>query len=81
MDRSIELKLDNKAKDLGYYFDQSAADHVITFIEKFCRQSKGEYAGKPIKLLPWQTSLLTRLYGWKRSDGTRRYRNCGVWVP
>ena len=45
-------------------------------MEKLCRQSKGEWAGKCLKLLPWQLEFTRNLFGWKkRSDGTRRYRS------
>jgi len=71
---------DKIATDQGYYFDAQAGDRVIEFVEKFCRQSKGQDAGKPLSLLPWQRDLLTRLYGWKRKDGTRRYRQAGIWI-
>lgn len=74
-------KLDQKAIELGCYYDQSSADKVKHFIEKFCRQSKGDYAGQAIKLLPWQDSFLSQLFGWKRKDHTRRYRRAAVFVP
>lgn len=36
--------------------------------------SKGEWAGQPIRLEPFQLFILGSLYGWKRADGTRRFR-------
>lgn len=77
MDRKC---LDRLATDQGYYFDEQAGQRVINFVEKFCRQSKGEYAGKALELIPWQKEFLSRLYGWRRPDKTRRYRHAGVWV-
>ena len=66
----------------GCWFDPEAGDRCIRFLEKFCRQSKGgRWAGQPLKLLPWQRDFIMRLFGWKRADGTRRYRTFYVEVP
>jgi phage terminase large subunit-like protein len=40
----------------------------------FLRHSKGEWAGSTIRLEPWQEWYLGVLFGWLRSDGTRRFR-------
>lgn len=41
-----------------------------------------EWAGKPFQLIEWQERELIRpLFGWKRPDGTRRYRRGGIWIP
>ena len=45
------------------------------------RQSKGQWAGKPLALLPWQTEAIDRIYGTMRPDGTRRYRTAYLEVP
>ena len=31
----------------GYIFDQARAERPIAFIERFCKHSKGEWAGQP----------------------------------
>lgn len=68
--------------DGGCYFAPKAAQHVRDFFHQFLRHTAGEWAGRPFDLLPWQwTRLIQPLFGWKRRDGTRRYRRCGVWVP
>jgi len=38
-------------------------------------------AGAPFKLQPWQQAVTGCLFGWKRPDGTRRYRECFLYVP
>ena len=59
----------------GLWFDEAAAEHVVQFVEMFCRHSKGEWAGKTIVLEDWQKDdVLRPLFGWKRADGLRRYR-------
>jgi phage terminase large subunit-like protein len=65
----------------GCRFDIGAADHVIEFFRKYLRHSKGRWAGKPFELLEWEEGALRRLFGWKRSDGSRRYRRGGIWIP
>lgn len=68
--------------DHGCYFDSEAALRFLLFAEQFCRHSKGEWAGQPFTALPWQReSWFGPLFGWKRADGTRRYRRGGVWIP
>lgn len=65
-----------------FLFDQSRADLVQTFFRKFLRHSKGQWAGKPFELLPWQWEKVVRpLFGWVRADGTRRYRKAYVEIP
>jgi phage terminase large subunit-like protein len=72
---------DEKAADAGCYFDLDAADHVRRFMAKVIRQSKGEFAGKPLDLLDWQWQhIVGPLYGWKRPNGRRRFRRASVWV-
>lgn len=65
----------------GYYFSVAAADHVCNFIETFLIHSKGEWAGQPVVLEPWQRAKLRRLFGWKRPDHLRRYRRSWWWIP
>ena len=59
----------------GCWFDEDAGKRACEFVERFCRQSKGRWAGQPLKLLDWQRDFLMRLFGWKRADGTRRFRS------
>lgn len=57
----------------GLIFDEDAAQHVIDFFG-FLKHSKGEWAGQVVELEPWQQFYLWVLFGWKRADGTRRFR-------
>lgn len=58
-----------------------SARHAIQFIEKMCKYTQGSWAGKPFFLLPWQMNLVANLYGWRRPDGTRRYRQAHILIP
>ena len=64
-----------------YYFDEKAADKAVKFFEKYLRHSKGEWAGKPFTLEPWQEKIVREIFGWKRSDGLRKYRTVYVEIP
>jgi phage terminase large subunit-like protein len=58
------------------------AERVKKFIEKYCTYSKGEWAGKPFKLLPWQwDELIKPLFGTINDEGYRQYRIAYVEVP
>lgn len=64
--------LDN-ALDKGWHFDKKAASRAIRFIESL-KHTKGEWAGQKFLLEPWQQFIVWNLFGWKLSDGTRRFR-------
>lgn len=66
----------------GEWFDDAAADRVVEFFERYLRHIKGEWAGQPFVLLPWQRDEIVRpLFGWKRADGTRKYRTAYIEIP
>ena len=65
-----------------FVFDEAAADRAVRFFETCLTHTKGEWAGQPLKLSPWQADRIIRpLFGWKRADGTRRYRTAFVTIP
>lgn len=64
---------DELALSQGCYFDEAQGERVIRFVERFCRQSKGRWAGQPLTLLEWQKDFLMRLFGWRRPGGLRRF--------
>lgn len=70
----IRTPADSLALEEGCYFDPEEAERPIRFIESFCCHSKGEWAGQPLTLLDWQKDYNRRLYGWRRPNGTRRFR-------
>lgn len=72
-----------KGGESKYYFDQDAADRVVTFIETYCSHTKGDLAGQPFILEDWQKKdILWPLFGIKHKDtGKRRYKTCYVEIP
>jgi phage terminase large subunit-like protein len=77
--RLVRLACERHLKDLataharGLRWDWGAASHAIEFFG-FLKHSKGEWAGKTLELAPWQVFIVGVLFGWKRLDGTRRFR-------
>ena len=70
-----------KAKS-EFWFDTKAADKAVQFFARFCSHVKGPMAGKPFALDKWQVDEIIRpLFGWKRADGTRKYRTAYIEVP
>jgi len=84
--RLVQLSRERNKRDLkeggkrGIYFDEKAANRAVNFFQ-FLRHSKGEWAGQPFRLAPWQEDEIIRpLFGWRRRDGTRRFRTAYISV-
>ena len=69
-------KLVSEIKNPGQFiFDEEKANRPIQFIESFCKHSKGEWAGKPVKLELFQKAYISALFGFiDKETGLRRYR-------
>ena len=77
-ERHIRDLADGAAR--GLWFDPAAADRAIQFFP-LLRHYKGKWGprpghplGDPIRLEPWEQFLVGSMFGWKRADGTRRFR-------
>ena len=65
----------------GYVFDQKRAERPIQFIERFCKHSKGEWAGKPVELELFQKAFISALFGFvHETTRERRYRETMLYV-
>lgn len=65
-----------------FWFDEEAADRACRFFSSCLTHAKGELQGQPLELAEWEAQRIVRpLFGWKRADGTRRYRKVYVEVP
>ena len=65
----------------GYIFDQARAERPIAFIERFCKHSKGEWAGRPLRLELFQKAFISALFGFVDSKtGYRKYRETLFYV-
>lgn len=65
----------------GTWFDARAGAVAVAFFEKLLHHVKGEWSGEPFRLQTWQRELVSELFGWKRLDGTRRYRRAYIEIP
>lgn len=70
--------LDNLVSDLEnprYVYDIAAGHKKISFIERFCRQTKAPFFGKPLKLELWEKAFVEALYSFRiASTGFRRFK-------
>lgn len=58
-----------------YVFDEKKANRPIEFIERFCKHSKGKWAGKPVNLELWQKALIQAAFGFvDQETRLRKYR-------
>lgn len=57
-----------------YVFDEKKGTKPIEFIERFCKHSKGRWAGKPVKLELFQKAYIQALFGFvDKETGLRKY--------
>lgn len=69
------LAAESDMTDGLYVFDEARANRPIDFIQRFCKNSKGEWAGQPIRLELFQKAFIQALYGFINCDtGARRFR-------
>ena len=64
-----------------YSYDYFTAELAVQFIEKHCCHIKGRLAGSQLVMEDWQADFVRTLFGWKRQDNTRRYRQSFVFLP
>lgn len=74
--KEVYARLDAESQTPGrYVFDEARATRPIEFIEWFCRHSKGEWAGRPVRLELFQKAFIQALFGFIDTEtGLRRYR-------
>lgn len=58
----------------GFVFDEAAGNRPIEFIELYCKHSKGKWGRQPIRLELFQKAKIQLVFGWKDTDGNRRFR-------
>ena len=62
----------------GLRFDHAAADLVFGFFENVLKLSEGQFEGLAFQLQPAQAFIVGSLFGWKRANGTRRFRRAYI---
>jgi phage terminase large subunit-like protein len=83
----VRGRIDHSALLAGCYFDQAAADRFAQFCERFIRIApshptpEADAAGTiPMRLMPWQREVCGHIFGWRRADGSRRFRQAYIEV-
>lgn len=62
------------------YFDEEAANRIINFYQ-LTPHVKGEWAGQPIELKPWQMFIVGGIFGWKEKEtGLRRFNEAYIQI-
>lgn len=65
----------------AWRFDVDRANHLFKFFG-LLQHFKGEWAGRPIELQPFQQFIVGSLFGWVSPDtGLRRFRQCYLEQP
>lgn len=62
----------NPPENFPYYFDEAEGERHIEFIERFCKHSKGKFAGKPVLLEPFQKAKIQLVFGWREIESKNR---------
>lgn len=64
-----------------YVFNENKGNKPINFIEKYCRHSKGKWAGQPVKLELFQKAFIQALFGFVDKDtGIRKYKKGALFM-
>ena len=67
-----------RGHERGLVFDPAAAQFAYEFFEGVLKLSEGQFEGKDFKLHASQAFIVGSLFGWKRADGTRRFRRAFI---
>ena len=82
--KKVRKQFDRLINDLNnpgkYHFDLDKATRPIEFVEKFCKHSKGQWAGKPVILDLWQKAIIQAIFGFVDDKGIRKYREALIIV-
>ena len=65
----------------GFHFDKEAAARAVAFFAECLTHTTGEWRGKPFVLSDWQAKIVSNIFGWKRPDGSRKFRTVFIAVP
>lgn len=69
-----KLIKDMESNFLAYYYSSRRGNHILEFIENYCRHSKGKMGGKRIVLELWEKAMLAAIFGFIDIEGVRKYQ-------
>lgn len=73
-EKEVSFIKEGKVETHKYHFDIEKAQRPIKFIEKFCKQSKGKWNGKQLKLELFQKAMIESAFGFVDENGFRKYK-------
>lgn len=62
----------------GLMWDVAAAKRALGFFPDVLQLSEGQFEGRSFELHPSQQFIIGSLFGWKRADGSRRFRRAYI---
>lgn len=62
----------------GLFWDLAAAGRALDFFPQVLRLAGGQFEAKPFQLHASQQFIIGSLFGWRRPDGTRRFRRAYI---
>jgi phage terminase large subunit-like protein len=57
----------------NYHYSHARANHILEFIENYCKHSKGKMGGQPVLLELWEKAILAAIFGFIDDEGNRKY--------
>ena len=74
-------KITEEKETHTYVFDEKKGNKPIIFIEKYCKHSKGKWAGQPVVLELWQKAFVQALFGFVDIETRiRKYKKGALFV-
>lgn len=74
---ACQRHLDDLERD-DLNFDVDAAARALRFFEEKLKLSEGQFENRPFTSQPPQDFIIGSLFGWKKLDGTRRFRRAYI---
>lgn len=77
------LPTDSKAIENGCYIDLTEPNTIKAFAAKCLTIQSNDYSGESgrrLELTPWQEATINTVFGWRRKDGTLRFREVYLWL-
>lgn len=67
-----------RGKERGLRWDVEAANRTIQFFPEVLRLNGGQFEGLPFNLHPCQAFIIGSIFGWRKSNGMRRFRRAYI---
>ena len=78
--KKVSFFIEGKEVTHTYKFDEKLAHKPIIFTERYLKQSKGKWNGKPLKLELFQKALIEAAYGFVDENKFRKYKKVIIFV-